>query len=143
MVDEARAHPVLPLVTGMSQNAFVSADSYAGFVLWAVPAGGGGDFFQQLQVSQLLIERSWNAALCPAMYLFCARAEQPARTCAMLSATFPHSESLHMMSSAGEVWVLRADYSLVGTCCSYISTIPAMVWAGASRHSFIQAKQPS
>lgn len=61
-------------------------------------------------------KRIFKAALCRVMYLFCARAVQPAMTWATLSGALLHS--LHVISPVMSVCVFWQAYSLIGNNCS-------------------------
>ena len=97
-------------VRGTSQNTYAVLASYTGFGFSGEYQGGTNSASQRsCQISKKSI---FGAALCRVMYLFCARAVQPARTWATLSGALLHT--LHVTSPFISVCVFCQSYNLVG-----------------------------
>ena len=94
---------------GTSQNTYALLASYTGFGFSGEYQGGTNSASpRSCKISKKSI---FGAALCQVMYLFCARAVQPARTWATLSGALLHS--LHITSPVISVCVFWQSYNLV------------------------------
>ena len=122
-----------------SQNACALFDSKTGFGFNGEYQGGTES--KMPKSCKISKKRIFRAALCRVMYLFCARAVQPARTWATLSGAL--LQSLHITSPVVTVCVFWQAYSLVGNNCSQSSNIPTTACVGHCFQPLSHKKHPS